>query len=87
MLLGGQSILVCFAWIAAQITPRSTTVHGMMLGQSVWLFYIVFVESFMAFGNFYLFGYGIVVLLTAATHFGFVLWFVHSYLHFKRKHR
>lgn len=87
MLLGCETILVCFARITAQITSWSTAIHGMMLGQSVWLFYIVCVKSAMAFGNFDLFGYGIFVLLTSATHFGFVLWFVHAYLHFKRKHR
>ena len=87
MFLGRQSILVCFAWISTQVALWIAAVHGMMFDQAVWLFDVVFVVGLMTSGNFYLSSYGIVVLLPASTHFGFVLWLVHGYLHFKRKHR
>lgn len=87
MFLGRQSILVCFAWISTQVALRIAAVHGMMFDQSVWLFDVVFVVGLMTSGNFDLSSYGIVILLPAPTHFGFVLWLVHAYLHFKRKHR
>ena len=76
-LLCGQTILVCLAWIAAQVTFRIATVHGMMFGQSVRLLDVGSIETVVATSNFYLSGNGIVILLPSTTHFGFVLLSAH----------
>ena len=54
LFLCSQSILVGLAWIAAQVTMRIAAVHGMMLGQSVWLLNVGLIECAMALGNLYL---------------------------------
>jgi hypothetical protein len=33
-----EFVFVCFAWVAAQVAVGITAVHGMVFGQSVWLF-------------------------------------------------
>ena len=64
----GQFVFVCLAWITANKTLRITTVHGMMFGESVWLFY--YGTGYCAwpmrlFGNFELSRYSHIVFVSA----------------------
>ena len=75
--LCGQSVLVCLARVAAQVTFGVAAVHGMMFDQSVGLLDVLWIVTVVTAGNFDLSGNGIVILLPSTTHFGFVLLSAH----------
>ena len=61
---------MCFSWIATDKTSGITTVHGMMFGESVWLFY--YGTGYCAwpmrlFGNFELSRHSHIVFVSAST--------------------
>ena len=60
---------MCFSWVATEKTSRITTVHGMMFGESVRLFYYgtgYRTRPMRLFGNFQLAGYSHVIFVSAS---------------------